>query len=314
MMSSDTFYNAIQNNDLIVKYPKNFDSIDWSVDPVESFNILRAQRAQQLRDSSSYIALYFSGGSDSTAVLNTFVVNNIPIDEVIINRFSDMLDIRNNGQVAIDYLKRIEYKGKVNIVDIDYKILNNLLIKQIWAKTNNFPGVLHSILRTRIDFFEQNNLIPVKNIRPSNTTHLYCETTPIIRVENKKYYAQLPVTHIVAASYQKGNTQFFTSEDFPQLHIKQCHIIVNYFKEYFPEETTILESNQKYHKIIKNLIRDPWDIRADFSIKSYAAGGIGSIFNPNSETFSVYNFYKINDIFKDVYMLYLFFYFSIFIL
>jgi hypothetical protein len=102
------------------------------------------------------------------------------------------------------------------------------------------------------------------------------------------------INNIGVASYQKGNTQFFTSEDFPQLHVKQCHIIVNYFKEHFPEETTILESNKKYHKILKKLIRDPWDTRADFSIKSYAAG-IRSIVNPKSEAFSIYNFYRIND-------------------
>jgi hypothetical protein len=294
MMSSDTFYDAAQTHDLVVKYPKNFDRIDWSIEPIESFTILRSQRAQQLRESSSYIALYFSGGSDSTAVLNTFVLNNIPIDEVIINRFSDVPDIRHNGQVAIDYLKSIDYKGKVNIVDIDYKIINSLLVKQIWTKSNNFTGLLHSILRMRIDFFEQNNLIPIKNIRPINTTHLYCETTPIISVINKKYYAQFPVRAIGISTYQKGNIQFFTSEDFPQLHIKQCHILVNYFKEHYPEETSILESSKKYHKIIKNLIRDPWDTRADFTLKT-GSEGIRSIVNPNSEAFSVYNFYRIND-------------------
>ena len=44
------------------------------------------ERALQLKDELGEIILAFSGGSDSTLILNTFLKHNIPIDEVVMCR------------------------------------------------------------------------------------------------------------------------------------------------------------------------------------------------------------------------------------
>jgi hypothetical protein len=41
-------------------------------------------RAQQIRDNYDYLILNFSGGSDSTTILDTFLKNNIKLDEVYV--------------------------------------------------------------------------------------------------------------------------------------------------------------------------------------------------------------------------------------
>ena len=38
----------------------------------------------QLRDEYDYIRLYYSSGSDSETCLQTFMKNNIPIDEIVV--------------------------------------------------------------------------------------------------------------------------------------------------------------------------------------------------------------------------------------
>lgn len=60
-----------------------WNSVDWS-EPRESWDHLCAERAQQLRDSYDYLVLSFSGGSDSSHVLDTFVRNGIALDEVLV--------------------------------------------------------------------------------------------------------------------------------------------------------------------------------------------------------------------------------------
>lgn len=45
---------------------------------------LYKQRAQQIRDSYDYVVLYYSGGSDSTTVLETFIDNDIKLDCVYV--------------------------------------------------------------------------------------------------------------------------------------------------------------------------------------------------------------------------------------
>lgn len=63
-----------------------FDSVyqtyDWSIEPSESLEELYKQRAQQLRDKYDYLILSFSGGADSSNILNTFIDNNIKLDEI----------------------------------------------------------------------------------------------------------------------------------------------------------------------------------------------------------------------------------------
>ena len=50
----------------------------------QSLSELYKQRAQQLRDKYDYLILYFSGGADSTNILQTFLNNNIKLDEVVV--------------------------------------------------------------------------------------------------------------------------------------------------------------------------------------------------------------------------------------
>ena len=59
-----------------------FSSYNFTVEPTDSLQELYRQRAQQLRDHYDYIILMYSGGADSTNVLNSFIKNDILIDEV----------------------------------------------------------------------------------------------------------------------------------------------------------------------------------------------------------------------------------------
>ena len=54
---------------------EDFDNYTWSIEPTPSLKELQKQRALQLRDSYPYLKLWFSGGADSTTVLNTFLDN-----------------------------------------------------------------------------------------------------------------------------------------------------------------------------------------------------------------------------------------------
>jgi len=59
-----------------------FSSYDWSVEPQESILELYRQRAQQLRDKYDYIILIYSGGADSETILQSFIYNDIKLDEI----------------------------------------------------------------------------------------------------------------------------------------------------------------------------------------------------------------------------------------
>jgi hypothetical protein len=59
-----------------------YSAADWTRRPAGTLRELYRIRAQQLRDRYDYIVIHFSGGADSWTVLNSFLSNNIPVDEV----------------------------------------------------------------------------------------------------------------------------------------------------------------------------------------------------------------------------------------
>jgi hypothetical protein len=64
------------NEDIFVHFP-------WATEPEETLKDLYRARAQQLRDTYDYIRVESSGGSDSTTVIFSFLLNGIHLDEVV---------------------------------------------------------------------------------------------------------------------------------------------------------------------------------------------------------------------------------------
>lgn len=61
---------------------EQYMNYDWTKEPTESLEELYRQRAQQIRDSYDYIVIFYSGGADSWCILDTFIKNDIKIDEI----------------------------------------------------------------------------------------------------------------------------------------------------------------------------------------------------------------------------------------
>lgn len=64
-------------------FDKEFESLDWSSEQIYNLDELYRRRAQQIRDKYKYVMVAFSGGADSRNLLNTFLENNIPIEEIV---------------------------------------------------------------------------------------------------------------------------------------------------------------------------------------------------------------------------------------
>jgi hypothetical protein len=109
-----------------------FGQQDWTVEPTENLWEIYRQRAQQLRDNYDYIILLYSGGSDSQNILQSFLFNNITLDEVFCYGPFSGIDTstqkvtkapenmyREIDLVALPYLREMSknYKFHVNLYD-----------------------------------------------------------------------------------------------------------------------------------------------------------------------------------------------------
>lgn len=107
---------------------------DWKNPLRISLPELYRLRAQQLRDQYNYLILSFSGGGDSSNVLDSFILNNIHLDEVLVvwprkytsGKYVPTLSTDPKNFVSewdyliepkLNWLRSIAPKTKINIVD-----------------------------------------------------------------------------------------------------------------------------------------------------------------------------------------------------
>ena len=91
----------------------------WSQEPQDDLYQLYQQRAMQLRLQYQNVLLYYSGGIDSHAILNTFIEHGIPLDGIIVSGSFSLNEELSQGcnqeqmLVAKPYLDNLIAQGKI---------------------------------------------------------------------------------------------------------------------------------------------------------------------------------------------------------
>jgi hypothetical protein len=248
---------SIENLEFCVS--KELNDIDWSTKPNYDLSLMYRLRAAQIRNRFDYVVFYFSGGSDSITALNAFVRNNIHIDEILIYVNLDTTDIKINNLYAVNYLKSIGYKGFVNVVNLNFSVIGEILKDQTWKNYECSSGLLHSFYRWRIEFYENYGYVkPIK--REGNVAHVFSGLFPTIQQIEDNYYANISIQSVIPAAGNPDNVQFFTTNDMPALHVKQSHVLakkiaaMNVKQNYDQDEL----KDQDESKFCKLAIRDEY--------------------------------------------------------
>jgi hypothetical protein len=224
-------------------------AVDWSkplgIPLLEIYKL----RAQQLRNKYKYLILAFSGGGDSTTILESFLDNGILFDEIIFNRSSHAE--RNyvpdptstdpaNFMSEWDYVvkPKLEWVAanypRVKITIVDHELSMNeyapdTATVSIWPSfisVNRARGIDH-LLRQRQD--EYGDVAMVMGIAPPNLT-----------IINKDVFVDFPdafTTSIFKSDRPDGtwsrNVEFFYwTPDFPEIVREQAHALMASLKAF----------------------------------------------------------------------------------
>ena len=228
-----------------------WSNFNWLIEPSESFDKLLKERCIQLRDKYNYLILYFSGGSDSETTLQSFIRSEIHLDEIVTNVFEinekdpPLLDV----EFAIEKLKiysKLIPKTKITINKLSRDIFLNFTKKQLWIDST-FNGTLGHFRRMPLSVAQE--LGQKVNYRePKPVGHIFAETKPHLLKKADGYYVIWSVPLSVASHWAEW---FYTSFEFPKLHIKQCYLVKNYFKKLKTEYTIINEVGEIRDHLIK---------------------------------------------------------------
>jgi hypothetical protein len=234
-----------------------YGACDWLVEPPVSLEELYRQRAQQIRDQYDYIVLWYSGGADSANILNSFVDNDIKLDEVLsfIN-YSATKDKEHITNAEIFYvadptIRKIQERQpwiKHRIEDIADVMEHTYSTKSgiDWIYDLNGFITPHSLgkqeLKLRIP--EWNNMYA----SGKKVCHVFGIDKPIVKQVGNQFFCHFwdRVDNAVTPQAQRLNRDwefnelFYWTPDLPELVIKQAHVIKNYLKTVAPEDINLV--------------------------------------------------------------------------
>lgn len=249
-------YQALEyctaNNTNNIKYqvePDVFNNQNWAYEPTESLQELYRQRAQQLRDTYDYLVVTFSGGSDSVNILHSFFENNIWPDEIMTwmvkgpgfkdNEHGANTEIYYNQDLLKQFLKKKNIKFTVLPINEEYdKIFNDdwgfhgdvslrasQTARGYSVYNNRYRSLVHQGKKCGIVYgLDKPNVV----INNDGSFASYFQDSNLAQLHNTANY------DLTYDSLTKE--RFYVSGDFPQLTIKQSHVMANFLQNFVSDK------------------------------------------------------------------------------
>lgn len=225
-----------------------FGSVNWSKEPEQSLEELYRQRAQQLREQYDYLVLWFSGGADSQNILNSFIHNNIKLDEVASYVNYDATGDRNdhlNAEIFHVVLPEVELVRQrqpwlrhtiIDMAELTVDYFADTEAKFDWIyRVNGYVNPNNAARRDiRLKAPHWRQMFNAGK----RVAFIYGIDKPRVSRLNDKFYLKFAdmIDAAVSAECQmldrpwEFNELFYWTPDHPLMVVKQGHVIKNYLK------------------------------------------------------------------------------------
>jgi hypothetical protein len=262
-------------------YDHIYEKLDWSIEPPHSINHYYLEQAKRIRDKYDYVILCYSGGYDSTNILETFHFNNLKIDKIVVaGAFSqdtlNMSDENHNGEIyynAIPYVKELGLENILEVIDYtklfdDTKNFSILNQKESWIDLCGAWYSPHNWFWYDIEKFVvpdeyKNKKVAIIFGKDKPTLFFSADGKKIAAPNggmqlNGFFFRDTPVTSY-ASTYKKrnmyGNIQridFYWDPEYPEILLKQLHILYRYYMLTKINSYSVDEGTQSYGKETTN--------------------------------------------------------------
>jgi hypothetical protein len=209
--------------------------VDWTKEPELSWQQLMDLRCHQLRQKYKTLSLFFSGGYDSLTILNAFIRNKLPIEELIIWDRPWLPGVEDEIQYALQLAKEIKKEHYPNLIITYHKrTIDNLadFYLQNGDEWIIHPGEFFTATKAIRNWeFESTTGLMGKH---DSSTHGVIEgrDKPRLLLINGKWYSAM---NDKLLKFSMGNCaeQFYYSAEFPELYVKQCYMMIRWLENDF---------------------------------------------------------------------------------
>lgn len=263
-------------------YDEVYSKLNWSVEPPETLDYYYLEQAKKIRDEYDYVILCYSGGYDSTNILEIFHYNNIKLDKiVVVGAFSKDLikgsDENHNGELYLNSFPYLKFLNLENITQVcDYSVLfeniNNFSISDF---EENWVDVIGTRVSPHHWFWKdlEKHVVP-KQYENKKVAIIFGKEKPKLfwnkngfilfeKEENAKagFCFSDDVTHygnVVSNNYIK-RINFYWDPNYPLILIKQLHIMKKFLDLNNLINLNILINNEKNINLLNHNIFNSGD-------------------------------------------------------
>lgn len=275
-----------------------FSAYDWTAEPQQSLDALYAQRARQLRESYDYLILSYSGGSDTQNILETFLRNNIHLDEVVCNHMSEAtkrwtkLDRREvsawnfaaeHDLQAVPRLRELADRAprtKITMIDVSAHVLRSVaeMDDPTWVLRRNehlSPGLLF-----RYDYWHWAEMMRTFE-RGKRVAIIVGIDKPKTRIEDGQFWMVFPDSTVNITTIREWNTDhvnvetepFYWSPTAVDMLCKQAHVIRRWvranpqMRQYW-DRPSFSVMRKVHERVLRSVVYSNWDERWFQTVKS----------------------------------------------
>ena len=219
-------YKAYCNDD-------TWDNADWTIAPEQDIKQLEKNHAEYLRNKYKTLALFFSGGVDSSTILDTFIKNKIPLDYIFVWYQHDYnASYSKDIRLAMQYLEQNKSKlmgAKIICGEkLDHFEGNSIYnfkndVRDInWGLRFHHWGHAENLRFRQPDIYDEVN---------EDGCIVTGSNKPYVFKDEKGFYMQ----HVDRDDESWGQPflveMFWLGKD-PTLQIKQCHLAKQWLEEH----------------------------------------------------------------------------------
>jgi hypothetical protein len=231
-------YETIKREECRLYYHDHlYDAVDWKTEPLLSLNDYYVEQAKRIREAYDYVILCYSGGIDSTNILETFHFNNIKLDKILsvgaLSQDSYVGDDTNhNGELYYNVFPYIQDLGLKNIFQVlDYtkhfpqlKSLSVAQHKSWIEETGSWFSPHHWVWKDIHDY-----VVPFE-MRNKKVAIIFGRDKPSLSFDGDGYYFSFMDAVLNSYGFYKGRDNidvinFYWDPTFPQILVKQLHVI-----------------------------------------------------------------------------------------
>lgn len=269
-----------------------FSTYDWSTEPIESLDSLYDHRAKALREKYDYIIVSYSGGADSHNIVESFLRQNLHIDEIIVNTMEEANKnytiinptIKNPENAAAEHylqtlprLKEISKRNnriKITILDLSKYLFESWLDAKDASWIMDKREGLNPLNVTRFNYLHFNEVRKNFDKGKSIALILGVEKPRTFIHSNGKFYIRFTdrATNIITIEnhikeYSNSVVEYFYwSPDSVQILCKQAHIIKKWLENFSQYQNLWFHKNMTaesyrliHERLLRSMIYSTWN-------------------------------------------------------